>query len=304
MQKITILRPLIGVLFLFSVKATADPLCLWERFVGGTSYVNANLLRSIESKFYSHLSSVSEDVLYNNLVRLLKCDADPNIKYGDGDDTIKSYAQNANDNAGDTLLHRAVRRGYSKVVMALLSADGIDPNIKDSKGRTALHLAVQLEDPVSVFQLLSSPAVDPNTRDNAGNTALHWGAYFNVSPMVMSLLLDEQRMDLNIKNDAGDTALLFALKRKYGKKIAMTNERVNMFLSAGADVNIQDAKGRTALWISAWFGDSQVVASLVYWNADMMIRDNDGWLPITVADYNGHRKTGDLLRKEYWYVDR
>ena len=83
--------------------------------------------------------------------------------------------------------------------------------------------------------------------------------------------------DLNIKDYEGETAL-HRCAANYHTEIA------RMLIDAGADVNIQRNDGWTALHRCAYFNLPEISRMLLDAGADKTIPNNDGKLPYELAD--------------------
>ena len=77
--------------------------------------------------------------------------------------------------------------------------------------------------------------------------------------------------DLNLKNNDGQTALFWAVERGYRRV-----EATSTLLRAGADPNTQDNDGETALILAARSALSEVMMVLVSAGADPDIENKDG----------------------------
>ena len=120
---------------------------------------------------------------------------------------------------------------------------------------------------------------DVNAKNPFGLTALMMASYCGYTngnyAEVVKLLLDKGA-DVNIKNDKGITALMEASSggnaekvKNSAFKIALTEapsvgyvEVVKLLLAKGADVNLKNSKGETALMIAKDKGKTEIVGIL------------------------------------------
>jgi len=171
----------------------------------------------------------------------LLLDRGANAKSPDGDSALLSantadkvkllLAHGANPNAtgqyGKTALHAAASRGDSESVAALLNA-GAEVNARDSDRDTALLVMLQTDEDNK-----KAPTV---TKDYTG---------------VVRTLLRNKKIDVNVQNEHGETALMRAVR--------LSNvEVVRLLLGAKADVNVGDVLGDTAYTLAYAKGDPQI----------------------------------------------
>ena len=71
---------------------------------------------------------------------------------------------------------------------------------------------------------------------------------------------------------------------------------VEQLVAAGADVNVQDKRGWTALMSAALEGYSEVVEQLVAARADPNIRTTSGRTALRLAERKGHSRVVQLLQ--------
>jgi len=167
---------------------------------------------------------------------LLETGADPNAKNSKTGRTALYYAAgfghlevvkaliakkahiNQTDNDGNMPLRSAAIHGKVDVVQALLEA-GAEPNAKNSKtGLTALHEAAAYGH-LEVIEALIDARADINQTDNDGNTPLHTAVSLTLPwcqtpeeleaeiEEVVKLLTEQPQINLNLKNNSGETAL-------------------------------------------------------------------------------------------------
>ena len=89
--------------------------------------------------------------------------------------------------AGDSLLQRAAYWGLDSAVRKLLWA-GANPDVRDVRGETPLHKAVRRGHTEVVKALLMSEEVGINVADGYGMTPLHWVAINGRSDLAKLLL--------------------------------------------------------------------------------------------------------------------
>ena len=71
---------------------------------------------------------------------------------------------------------------------------------------------------------------------------------------------------------------------------------VQLLIEAGADVNIRDEDGSTALMCAAEHGHMEIVKHLLHHpDTDVSVKDNDGLTALAVAMEAGHRDVGVVL---------
>jgi len=156
------------------------------------------------------------------------------------------------DSKGRTPLMYAVLTGLSMVNSLLVH--GADPNFRDLDGRTPLTLAVidsNVED--GVVEILLEHGANPNIRDKSGFTPLTWAVNDrDRSPEIfISSLIRTGAICSEKGADLYSLAVLFNVLRR-----EIQLETIKILVNHGADVNIPDKKGVTALaWAIMNFDD-------------------------------------------------
>jgi ankyrin repeat protein len=183
----------------------------------------------------------------------------------------------ARNKRGETPLFRALITGKRPplALIELLLQRGADPNARDSAGQPPIFYAESSSDntdgSLDILNLLILYGADATLRDNQGNTAL-----FNNKSIKMLGAFLKLGVDVNAFNNDGQSALL----------CASGNKKVMKFLiDHGADVNIRDDKGSTALHIASTseVGDVPSINCLLLYGADIEARDADGRTPLFFA---------------------
>jgi len=190
---------------------------------------------------------------------------------------------------GETALHRAAMQGETAVA-SLLIARGADPNAGTKTGETPLHWAVighggfrwtmpfksdtnrdRHVNSVAVVQLLLDAGAFVDARDDKGWTPLHWAAAYG--HVQLARILVTAGADPNIK--VGDV------------------QRVGRMTAAH-----KGAPGQTPLQLAVGDGDSPaLVAYLLAHGADPNVKDDDGRTALDVAIKCGCEDCQRLLKK-------
>lgn len=95
--------------------------------------------------------------------------------------------------------------------------------------------------------------------------------------------------DVNVKDEDGNTALIIAA-------IFGHNTIAQILLANGADVNAKDNDGKTALMWAAFNGQTAIVRLLLSTGADVNIKDNFGKTALMKADSSGNTDIVKLLK--------
>jgi uncharacterized protein len=142
---------------------------------------------------------------------------------------------------------------------------------------------------IAVFDWLDAEGVDPAMRDRdqwAG--ALHM-VVGRSDPAAFAWLL-RQGLDLNAQTRTGETALMLCARPPEDADVhwpewALRDARE--LLAAGADPNIADEAGRTALDSACETGDADMVSLLLMTGAKADCADADGVTPLHLAAVKG-----------------
>lgn len=174
--------------------------------------------------------------------------------------TLKRRSREQNK-AVEKLIDAAID-GNLKQVKQLI-ASGVDVNAIASCDRTALSLAIQ-GGQIPVIQALLDAGADPNLADETDD----------------SLAANSPLMEA--------ASTFFATNR---------GEMVRLLIQRGANLNQQDAAGRTALMHALRYSDVDVIETLINAGADLDIQDNEGNTALIMAEFGKSTKIANILKQ-------
>ena len=189
-----------------------------------------------------------------------------------------------------TQLIIAAHRGFSEIAEILLSSDEIDINRKDLEGLCALSSAFQEGHTNIAKLLLSTGNIDINNEDYSEFPILfhilfdrNEGEKKDSDIEHIKLVLSVDGLDINFQDGSGDTVLMKACYNDL--------KAVKLFISAEADINIQNKCGYTAL-MHAILGENPLEITPFLLSVD--------GININLKQKNG--KTALNLAREHGYV--
>jgi ankyrin repeat protein len=190
-------------------------------------------------------------------------------------------------NAYGTALTMAAYAGSAQV-MKLLLARGANPNPSRPDGITVLMYAALNGDPEIVSELLRRK-VDVNAKDNDGATALIYAARNGHVEVGRVLLSNGAAVDT--ADNHRWTALMNAAVNGHA-------DFVQLLLEKGAQANAREEKVRTALLLTAAYGDDPaVLRALVEGGALLGATDARHRTALAVATARGHAASAAYLRE-------
>lgn len=181
---------------------------------------------------------------------------------------VTTETVNQRDNAGNTMLHVAVRNAALRQQVSLIIERGAVVDTRNMDGNTALHLAVRLnhrengeylishganiftanvagESPL--FLVFNSPGgmrewfLNPTTisaRDGLGNNMLHYAAQWNINFAIPVII--NRGISVEEQNIAGETPLFMAVQTD-------SPSTIGVLLENRANLNARDNQGHTLL---------------------------------------------------------
>ncbi|KYO45257.1 transient receptor potential cation channel, subfamily N, member 1 isoform A [Alligator mississippiensis] len=180
---------------------------------------------------------------------------------------------------GSTLLHVASEHGHLDTALALLKK-GVPLHMPNKKGVVCLHTAAKMGHAAVVKVLLQKGAdVDARTRENY--TALHIAAQ-HCRPLVVQTLLGFGAQVQPKGGQAEETPLHIAARIREGEKVA------EMLLNSGADVNVEQENGETAMHVAARHGNRRMIAALIEEGGKLTWPSKAGECPLHIAVRHCH----------------
>lgn len=220
------------------------------------------------------IHSVIQDEV-DNVRTLLAKGGDPNARSAPAADDAWTFQGSTIQDSAPPLILLASKYGsiQGPKIIEMLIDKGADINIADKNGVTPLMVAAELG--MGGFSLLMDKGAKVNVTDKEGKTPLMYAMGNRGYGAARDLL--KKGAEINAKDKAGQTALFYAIERAQDdpfhfihddqKKKAKESklryvELVQFLIDKGADVNVKDKEGETALKISKLRGRPEIVALL------------------------------------------
>ena len=180
---------------------------------------------------------------------------------------------NARARNGIMTLHAATRKGFARVVDALLEYDA-DVNRAYEYEKMPLYYSAEKGDKVITKMLLDKGA-DVNAKQKDGRTALHVAIQRGHKEVVELLLKYGARVDSQTKNRA--TPLHSAARNGCA-------DIVKVLLKFGAPIDAEDKCGGTALHVATDAGKIQVVTILLDHGSDVTITNRNSHTALDLVE--------------------
>ncbi len=160
------------------------------------------------------------------------------------------------------------------VAMVNLVFRGADPNTRDSRGRPGLVAALS-RDSLRVFDvLLKSPGIRLDETSAQGENALMMAAIKGHLAIVRDLL----DRGASVEKD-GWTALHYAASAARPDSLAI----VQLLVRKGAPVDDPSPNDTTPLMLAAQYSSEEVVAQLLKYGANPLVKNQRGWTAVDFA---------------------
>lgn len=145
----------------------------------------------------------------------------------------------------------------------------------------------EIEEVKKIVEEEKNPKIRLNVKDEFGRTPLMWAAYINYASKEERLEIEQKRIDIvsyliekgadvNLRDNDGWSALMWAC---WSSLPAMTE----LFMNKGADVSFAGKKGWTALMLASFKGNATVVKNLLAKGADKIDTNKRGETALILA---------------------
>ena len=216
---------------------------------------------------------------------------------------------NFKEDRGDTVLMLASATGQIDIVKYLVE-NGADINLYEFRGSTAISEASRKGHLELVKYLVENGAdVNIGSGDNI-NTALMWASgngHFEIvkylvenkanvhseaeeGATAVSVASSQEITDYLVANGAIDNSVEYDEYDEYGMGTSILNyasegnlKKVKECIAIGANINVQDNDGQTALIVASGKGYLEIVTYLVENGANLTIANNKGYTALTYA---------------------
>ncbi len=182
--------------------------------------------------------------------------------------------------AGNNAVLRAVTKNHPKTVQRLLEL-GVDPNLPNSSGVTALTSSVY-NGQLIITKALIEAGADPSILDASGKSPIVYAAGKGFLTLV-KLMFASGKINVNTRYGNNLTLLMWAAGHGNDVPAADGLATVKYLHEKGAELNLVDNRGRSALMVAAERGHTQLVEWLLQNNADKTLRDAEGEDALTLA---------------------
>lgn len=179
----------------------------------------------------------------------------------------------AQDIAGSTPLHEAVRYGQTDIAKLLLGA-GARVDALDAVGKSPFLLIIPSDKQYAMYSALMMYNADVTQKDMYGDTVLHVCTMADVSNDVLQLLVSHGA-PINERNKKGVTPLNLAIEKG-------NMAHVVFYAQAGADINAEDMDGNTPLTRALESPDITMLQTLVT-PRNVLSKDSAGNTPLHIA---------------------
>ena len=193
---------------------------------------------------------------------------------------------NIADADGDTCLHVAVAKEFSKDVLQAITDHSVDVNATNNRNQTALMRACERSNIVAINLLLNA-GVDPDIVDKFNRTCLHYIFYGQYEHSINTE--DHQTLDVNVSGIKKHPALVWLCQAKglYA---------VSVLLNSKTDCNIPDTGGDALFYNPAHNHISkELLKTVTELDAELHVMKNGDVATRSLACSTGLRESMEVL---------
>eukprot|EP00913_Durusdinium_trenchii_P013606 g12776.t1 len=274
----------------------------------------------------------------NKLISMRAADLCNAIEKGD---VMKAFAKLDEQTAscphpdtGRCAAHYCIAKSSHELLRMVLEARG-DPDCRDSFGQTPLMMAAKQGDHEAAQVLLDAGAdaaatdslgraasdmvkVVPEADEAEHNPLKNWrekmaGQPLPEDPAKKSRELKEDvrtaeaaieaGADMNLTDEKGDTAIILIVKGKWKDSQGLQVRLLRKAMKAGAHVDFQNCQGNSALHFASHRGDLDVVEALLALKASCKLVNSEGNTALMYAAHGGHEDVCTALLEAAAPVD-
>ncbi len=217
-------------------------------------------------------------------------------RYGDSSKQLDSLVEKIKLRLDPAERSRALKwsvQGNSNALVKLVLDMGVDVNHRDKRQRTALHHAVAGREPESIASAMKRLQVELeacNDPSSMRSIVAQYNAKSTITRYDIQIILTllQAGADVDLVDACGLSALAYAALT--GNLIGVTE-----ILSHKPRIDLQDKDGNTALLCAASDGHTEVTRALVSCGAQLNIRDKDGDTALICAVACSQPHTADVI---------
>ena len=182
-------------------------------------------------------------------------------------------AQAASSYTPDDFFH-AIEVDDGRAVTKMVGA-GIDPNLHDAKGQAALFVALRGESMKAAKALMDAPGIQLDAKNNAGETPLMMAALRGKTDAAAELVAHGAAV-----NKDGWTPLHYAAT-------SGSVATIRLLLAKGAVLEARSPNRTTPLMMAARYGSEEAVDALLAAGADRTLTNDQGMDSVAFAQSSG-----------------
>lgn len=172
-------------------------------------------------------------------------------------------------------------------IIELLLNHGVAINERVGEAGVSPLMAAAIFNHENAMRLLLLHGADYNADDNYKNSILMRAIFAGAQNAITELLKIGPELKLDLQNERGDTALHIAVDQRLKSKDSKVSPATALALVlAGADPNIPNNKGETALHAAVYADNQELLVAVIMAGADLFALDDNSLTAIEIAKNN------------------